>query len=142
MTLLQSPHPSTSPVTLGYQDIYNLFHTDRFPLLKTTTGSHFSPRSIIHWNALPAHIPVLPTLALGTVQECCLTGDPCLSLNTSFCFYLLTILTLFSNCTNSFLPLFLSFYFSYPPSTLGLPEPPSDVPPPTPRLGGRNHPWF
>ena len=42
MTLLQSPHPSTSPVTLGYQDIYILFHTDRFPLSKTITGSHFS----------------------------------------------------------------------------------------------------
>ena len=41
-TLLQSPHPSISPVILGYQDIYILFHTDRFPLLKTITGSHFS----------------------------------------------------------------------------------------------------
>ena len=25
---------------------------------------------------------------LGAVQQCCLPGDPCLSLNTSFCFYL------------------------------------------------------
>ena len=42
MTLLQSRQHSTSPVTLGYQYIYILFHTDRFPLLKTITGSHFS----------------------------------------------------------------------------------------------------
>ena len=41
---------------------------------------------------------------LGAVQQCCLPGDPCLSLNTLFCFYLLTILTLFSHCTNSFHP--------------------------------------
>ena len=59
---------------------------------------------------------------LGAVQQCCLPGDLCLSLNSSFCFYLLTILTLFSHCTDSLHPLFLCFYFSYTPSTLGLPE--------------------
>ena len=108
--LVQSPHPSTSPVILGCQDIHNLFHTDRFPLLKTITGSHFSPRSIIHWNALPAHIPVLPTFAQFSSAACQVIQ--CLALNTSFCFYLLTILTLFSHCSNSFHPLFLCFYFT------------------------------
>ena len=56
--------------------------------------------------------PTYQSFPLGAVQQCCLPGDPCLSLNTSFCFYLLTILTLFSYCTNSFHPLFLCFYFS------------------------------
>ena len=28
---------------------------------------------------------------LGAVQQCCMSGGPCLSLNTSFCFYLLSI---------------------------------------------------
>ena len=30
----------------------------------------FFPRSIIHWNALPAHIPVLPTLAQFSTAVC------------------------------------------------------------------------
>ena len=54
---------------------------------------------------------------LGAVQQCCLPGDLCLSLNTSFCFYLLTTLTLFSHCTNSFHPLFLCFISAYPFNT-------------------------
>ena len=30
----------------------------------------FFPRAIIHWNALPAHIPVLPTLAQFNTAVC------------------------------------------------------------------------
>ena len=112
MTLLQSPHPSTSPVTLGYQDIYILFHTDRFPLLKTITGSQFSQGQL--FMECPAS-PHTSSSHLGTVQQCCLPGDPCLSLNTSFCFYLLTILTLFSHCTNSFHLLFSMLLFQLTP---------------------------
>ena len=112
MTLLQSPHPSTSSVTLGYQDIYILFHTDRFPLLKAITV-HIFPK--VNYSLECPASPHTSSSHLGTVQQCCLPGDPCLSLNTSFCFYLLTILTLFSHCTNSFHPLFLSFYFQLTP---------------------------
>ena len=71
-TLLQSPHPSTSSVILGYQDIYTssfysiLFysiHTDRFPLLKTTTGSHcYSLECPASPHTSPSH--------LGAVQQC------------------------------------------------------------------------
>ena len=101
---LQSPHSSASPVILGHQNIYIHFQTDRLPLSKTITGSYLFPRTIIYWNALPAHIPVLPTLAQ-------FSSVVCLSLNTSFCVYLLTILTLFT-LYKLISPPFLWFLFS------------------------------
>ena len=67
--LVAIPYPSTLPVILGYQDSYIHFHTDRFPLLKKNTGSHIS-KTIIHWNSLPAKIPVLPTLAQFSGAVC------------------------------------------------------------------------
>ena len=47
----------------------------RLTLVSTTgkTGKqvkHIFPRSIIHWNARPAHIPVLPTLAQFSNAVC------------------------------------------------------------------------
>ena len=82
----------------------------------------YFPRIIIHWNALPHHIPIQPTP--GTVKHSCLPGSPLRVLNTSSCFYLLTILTpLYSHCTNSFHGLSLCFYFNYLPSALGIPGP-------------------
>ena len=62
---------------------------------------------------------------LGAVQQRCLPGDPCLSLNTSFYFYLLTILTLFSHCTNSF-QLLLLLLCSHSPNDVP-PEPQRNV---------------
>ena len=114
MTLLQSSQPSTSPIILGCQDIYMyiFFHVDRFPLLKTITGSHYSQGQ--YSLECPASLYTSPS-HLGTVQQCCLPGDPCLSLNTSFCFHLLTLLTLFSHCTNSFHPLFSMLLFQLAP---------------------------
>ena len=59
--LLQSPHPSTSPVILGYQDIYIYFHIDRFPLLKALTGSHFSQAQLfIEMPCQPTYQPFPP----------------------------------------------------------------------------------
>ena len=112
MTLLQSPHPSTSLVILGYQDIYILFHTDRFPLLKTITGSHF-PK--VNYSLECPASPHTSSSHLGAVQQSFLPGDPCLFLNNSFYFYLLTILTLFIHCTNSFHPLFSMLLFQLTP---------------------------
>ena len=106
MTLLQLPHPSTAPVVLGYQDIHTHFHTLRFPLLKTITVSYFP--KVSYSLECPASPHTSPS-HLGANQQRFSPGDPCLSLNTSFCFYLLTILTLFSHCTNSFRPFFFAF---------------------------------
>ena len=56
--LVAIPHPSTSLSRhihpLSYRQTSTLKDYYRFT---------FFPRSIIHWNALPAQIPVLPTLA-------------------------------------------------------------------------------
>ena len=83
----------------------------RFPLLKTITGSHFP--KVNYSLGCPAS-PHTILSHLGAVQQCCLPGDPCLSLNTSLCFYLLSILTLFSHCTNSFHPFFYAFMSANP----------------------------
>ena len=85
---------------------YLLDQTDRFPLLKTITVLHFpkdnySLECPASPHARPSH--------LGALQQCCLPGDQCLSLNTNFCFYLLPRLTLFSQCSNSFHPIFCVF---------------------------------
>ena len=42
----------------------------QIPTLKDYYRFTFFPRSIIHWNALPAHIPVLPTLAQFSSAGC------------------------------------------------------------------------
>ena len=42
----------------------------QIPTLKDCYRFTFSPRSIINWNALPAHIPVLPTLAQFSSAVC------------------------------------------------------------------------
>ena len=62
MTLLLFPLLSTSFPTLSNQDIFmhlltdSRTHIDYYKFI-------FFPRTIIHQNVLPAHIPVLPTLA-------------------------------------------------------------------------------
>ena len=57
------------------------------------------PRTIIHWNAVQAHIPVLPTLA---------------HFSTAVCFYLLTVLTLFFALYKLISPAILYFISIYP----------------------------
>ena len=42
----------------------------QIPTLKDYYRFTFFPRSVIHWNALPAHIPVLPTLAQFSSAVC------------------------------------------------------------------------
>ena len=69
MSLLQSPHPSISPLTLGYQDIHPLLYR-QIPTLKEYYMFTFFLRSISHWNTLPAHIPVFPTLAQISSAVC------------------------------------------------------------------------
>ena len=64
-------------------------------------------------------VRTLTYLALGlpnstfilAVQQRCLPGDPCLSVNISFCFYLLIILTLFSHCTYKLTSLISHIFF-------------------------------
>ena len=51
--LVQNTRPSTRTHSLAYRQISTLKDYYKFT---------FFPRTIIHWNALPAHIPVLPTL--------------------------------------------------------------------------------
>ena len=91
MILLQSPLPSTSPLILGFQDTYSHFHIDRFPILNLLQ-IHIFPKVKYSLECPASPYTSLPHL--GAVQQRCLLGDPCLSLYTSICFYLLTILTL------------------------------------------------
>ena len=42
----------------------------QIPTLKDYYRFTFFSRSIIHWNALPAHIPVLPTVAQFSIAVC------------------------------------------------------------------------
>ena len=42
----------------------------QIPTLRDYYKYTFFPRTIIHWNALPAHIPVLPTLAQFSTAVC------------------------------------------------------------------------
>ena len=80
----RNTRPSTRTHSLAYRQISTLKDYYKFT---------FFPRTIIHWNALPAHIPVLPTL--GQYSTNCLPGSPFNTLDTRNCFvYLLTILTL------------------------------------------------
>ena len=85
--------PASQYLTRNTRLSRHIYHTDRFPLLKTITGSHF-PK--VNYSLECPASPHTSSSHLGAVQQCCLPGDPCLSLDTRFCFYLLTILTLLS----------------------------------------------
>ena len=75
-------------------------------------SNFFQGRLFIGMPCQPTYSPHTSSSHLGTVQQCCLPGDPCLSLNTSFCFlpfnYTNTLFTLYKLIS----PLFLCFYFS------------------------------
>ena len=62
MTLSQSQPPIISHQTVGSPDTSTLAYR-QIPTLKNYDKYTFFPRTIIHWNALPAVIPLLPTLA-------------------------------------------------------------------------------
>ena len=106
-------------IILDYQDTCIHFHTDRFPLLKNITGSHF-PKDNYSLEC-PASPHTSPS-HLGAVQQHCLPGEPCLSLNTSIFFHLLNILTHFSHLQTHFTRLFYAF-ISLTPFRLGLLNP-------------------
>ena len=55
--------------TVGSPDISTLAYR-QIPTLKNYDKYTFFPRTIIHWNALPAFIPLLPTLAQFSNAVC------------------------------------------------------------------------
>ena len=59
--LVWNTRPSTRTHSLAYRQISTLKDYYKFT---------FFPRTIIHWNALPAHIPVLPTLTQFSTAVC------------------------------------------------------------------------
>ena len=64
---------------------------DRFPPSKTITSSHLKLFNG-HYSLECPTSPATGSSDLSAVQQCGLTGDPCLSLNISFWFYLLNVL--------------------------------------------------
>ena len=69
MTLSQSQPPIISHQTVGSLDTSTLAYR-QIPTLKNYDKYTFFPRTIIHWNALPAFIPLLPTLAQFSNAVC------------------------------------------------------------------------
>ena len=59
--LIPNTHPSSRNHPMAYRQIATL---------KDFYKSTFFPRTIIHWNALPHHIPTLPTLAQFSSAIC------------------------------------------------------------------------
>ena len=59
--LIRNTHPSSRNHTIAYRQITTL---------KDFYKCTFFPRTIIHWNALPHHIPTLPTLAQFSTAVC------------------------------------------------------------------------
>ena len=59
--LVRNTRPSTRTHPLAYRQISTLKDYYKFT---------FFPRTIIHWNALPAHIPVLPARAQLSTAVC------------------------------------------------------------------------
>ena len=67
----------------------------QIPTLKDYYKYTFFPRTIVHWNALPFYIPVLPILHpcftyCGTIQSCCVPSSTRLSLDIRSAFNFLT----------------------------------------------------
>ena len=58
-----------TPYRRQYRNIYTLAYR-QIPTLKNYDKYTFFPRTIIHWNALPAFIPLLPTLAQFSNAVC------------------------------------------------------------------------
>ena len=69
MTLSQSQPPIISHQTVGSPDKSTLAYR-QIPTLKNYDKYTFFPRTILHWNALPAFIPLLPTLAQFSNAVC------------------------------------------------------------------------
>ena len=69
MTLSQSQPPIISHQTVGSPDTSTLAYR-QIPTLKNYDKYTFFPRTIIHWNALPAFIPLLPILAQFSNAVC------------------------------------------------------------------------
>ena len=69
VTLSLSQPPIISHQTVGSLDTSILAYR-QIPTLKNYDKYTFFPRTIIHWNALPAFIPLLPTLAQFSNAVC------------------------------------------------------------------------
>ena len=85
LPVLSNTRQSRPTDTLSYRLI---------PTFKDYHMFTFYAYSIIHWNALPTNIPVLPTLKQFSIAVCQVT-HPSLNTHFSFFFYLLTNVTLF-----------------------------------------------
>ena len=89
---------------------------------------HIFSRTIIHWNALPANIPTLPTLAQ-------LSGAVCQAIHVSPRIPASVLSFTYTNTPSRTVQIHLTTFsitlFQLTPSALGIPEYPSDVP-----LGG------
>ena len=70
--LIRNTRPSSRNHSYAYRQITTLRDYYKYT---------FFPRTIIHWNALPPHIPVLPTLAQFSIAVCQIAHKN--SLNTS-----------------------------------------------------------
>ena len=86
----------------------------QIPTLKDYYGFTFFPK-VNYSLGCPAS-PHTSSSHLGAVQQCCLPGDPCPSLNTSFCFlpfnYTNTLFTLYKLISPP--PLFYAFISANP----------------------------
>ena len=102
--LVHNTRASRHIPSLAYRQIQTLKDYYRFK---------FFPRTIIYWNALPAKILILPTLAMFSSAVCRVIH---VSLNTNLSCTVQTHLTTFSITL-----------FQLTPSELGIPDYPSDV---------------
>ena len=115
--------------TRASRQIHPLEHhdTDR-SRLKDYYRFTFFPRTIIHWYALPANIPTLPTLAQFSGAVCrVIHVSPWIPASVLSFTYTSTL----SRTVQTHLTTFSITLFQLTPSALGIPEYPSDVP-----LGG------
>ena len=111
--LVQNTRASRHIPSLAYRQIQTLKDYYRFT---------FFPRTIIHWNALPANIRTLPTLAQFSSAVCGV-------IHVSPKYQPLVLSNNTPSCTvQTHLTTFSITLFQLTPSELGIPEYPSDVP--------------
>ena len=112
--LVQNTRASRHTPSLAYRQIQTLKDNYRFT---------FFPRTIIHWNDLPAKIRTLPTLAQFSSAVC-----QVIHVSPKYQPLVLSKRTLLLALYKLILPPFSITLFQLTPSELGIPEYPSDVP--------------
>ena len=105
--LIRNTCPSSRNHPIAYRQITTLKDFYKYTFL---------PRTIIQWNALPHHIPTLPTLAQFSTAVCQVAHSTPLVVRYQHQFYLLTLLTLSIALYKLISPTF--FYAFIPPNTL------------------------